>query len=99
VTASGLPERTIALDATFDTEDPAAVAQQIPAADTLPAGTTVRVDAVAIERRTGVRRFLGDRRVRVSRAVRCSALVARGYTGVHAEGDDVRAVAAAAGAA
>ncbi len=80
----------VRLDATaLDLESPAAVTTQIPHADSLPAGSAVVVDAVAIKKRGGLGRLIGDGHVKVSRAARCTALLARGYVGITAEGDDV----------
>jgi len=80
----------IRLDATtLDLESPAAVATQVPPADTLPAGSTVIVGAVAIKKRGGLGRLIGDGHVKVSRVARCTALLARGYVDITADGDDV----------
>ena len=80
----------VRLDATtVDLESPAAVATQIPLADTLPAGSTVVVGAVAIKKRGGLGRLIGDGHVKVSRVARCTALLARGYIEITADGDDV----------
>jgi hypothetical protein len=67
--------------------DPAAVAAQIPHATELPPATLVFVLATAA-RGSGVLRWLGLRKIPVSRVARCTALVARGYTGIGAGLDD-----------
>jgi hypothetical protein len=80
----------VRLDATkLDVESPASVATQIPHADTLIAGSAVVVGAVAVRKRGALGKLIGDAHVKVSRAARCTALVARGYVGVGAEGDEV----------
>ena len=89
---SGPPQggQRVTLTATdADVEDPAQVAAQLPAPSGLDAGTTVIVEAVAVQRRRLLRPLLGDKRVPVSKAVRCTALLARGYVDIAAEGDAV----------
>jgi len=87
----------VRLDATTaDLESPAAVATQVPHADTLAPGTVVVVGAVAVKKRGTLGRLLGDGHVKVSRAARCTALLARGYVDLTAEGDDVWAATSAA---
>jgi hypothetical protein len=77
----------VVLDATgVDLEDPAEVAVQLPHPTELPAGTRVFVLGAALRGR-GVLRWLGMRMRAVGRAARCTALVARGYTGVGASVD------------
>lgn len=86
------PDGAIAvrLDATTaDVESPAAVATQIPHADTLAAGSAVVVGAVAVRKRGALGRLIGDGHVKVSRAARCTALLARGYVAIEADGEDV----------
>jgi hypothetical protein len=73
----------VLLDASgADLEDLAAVAEQIPAAAALPAGTQVVVLGTAAATGGLWRRLLGRRGEPVARPVRCSALVARGYVDV-----------------
>ncbi len=80
----------VCLDATTaDPESPAAVATQIPHADTLAPGTAVVIGAVAVKKRGTLGRLLGDGHVKVSRATRCTALLARGYVSIEASGEDV----------
>jgi hypothetical protein len=80
----------VRLDATTaDLESPAAVAAQVPHADTLAPGTAVVVGAVAVKKRGTLGRLIGDGHVKVSRSVRCTALLARGYLGITTGGDDV----------
>ena len=87
----------VRLDATTaNLESPAAVAEQVPHADTLAPGTAVVVGAVAVKKRGTLGRLLGDGHVKVSRAARCTALLAQGYVGITAEGDDVWAATSAA---
>ena len=89
---SGPPQgaQRVTLSATdADMEDPAQVAAQLPAANTLDAGAAVLVEPGAVQKRGLLRRVLGDRRVPVSKAVRCTALLARGYVDIAAEGDVV----------
>ena len=80
--------KRVRLDATdADAEDPAAVAAQIPDPATLDAGTTVLVEGIAVQKRGLMQRVLGDKKVPVARSVRCTALLARGYVKIAAEGD------------
>jgi hypothetical protein len=72
-----------------DVEDPAQVAAQIPAAREVEPGSVVAVEALAVQKRGLLQRVLGDKKVPVSRVVRCSALLARGYVDIEAEGDEV----------
>lgn len=77
---------TVTLDATEDdSEDPAAVARQIPAPGALEPGTRVRVLSTAVRRRGMLRRLLGDARVSVTRSTRCTALLVRGYVEIGAD--------------
>lgn len=79
----------VRLDATdTDLEDPHAVAPQIPHASTLRAGSAVRLPGLATRRRA-LGRWLGDGHAKVPRVARCTALLARGYVGIAAAGDDV----------
>jgi hypothetical protein len=79
----------IRLDATdADVEDPRSFAAQVPHASTLRAGSAVRVLAVATRRRA-LGRWLGDGHAKVARAARCTALLARGYVGITAAGEEV----------
>jgi len=89
---SPVPEGAFAvrLDAsTVDVESPASFAAQIPLADTRPAGSIVAVGLVATRKRGALGRLIGDAHVKVPKAARCTALLARGYVGIAAEGDDV----------
>jgi hypothetical protein len=80
----------VRLDATtLDVESPASVATQIPRAGTRPAGSAVVVGAVAVKKRGALGRLIGDAHVKVSRAARCTALLARGYVGIAADGEEV----------
>jgi hypothetical protein len=80
----------VRLDATtLDATSPASVATQIPHADTRPAGSAVVVGALATRKRGALGRLIGDAHVKVPRAARCTALLARGYVGIEAEGDEV----------
>ncbi len=80
----------VRLDAsTLDAESPASVAAQIPHADTRPAGSVVAVAPVATRKRGALGRLIGDAHVKVPKVARCTALLARGYVGIAAEGDDV----------
>ena len=47
------------------------------------------VEAIATQKRGVLQRILGDKKVPVPRHVRCSALLARGYVDIAAEGDAV----------
>jgi len=77
----------VVLDATgVDLEDPAEIARQLPLPTELPPGTLVFVLGAA-ERGRGVLRWLGMRTLAVGRAARCTALVARGYSGIGASVD------------
>jgi hypothetical protein len=79
----------VLLDAAeVDVADPAEVAEQIPRAAELRAGTPVFILAAAVRGR-GMLRWLGMRTVPVPRAARCTALLARGYVHVGAGTDDV----------
>jgi len=87
--SSPVPEGAlpVRIDAsTLDAESPASVAEQIPHADTRPAGSVVVLGPIATRKRG---RLIGDARVKVPKAARCTALLARGYVGIAAEGDDV----------
>jgi hypothetical protein len=89
---SPLPEGAfvVRLDAsTLDVESPASLAAQIPHADTRPAGSTVALSPVATRKRGALGRLIGDAHVKVPRVARCTALLARGYVGIAAEGADV----------
>jgi hypothetical protein len=80
--------RRVKLDATgADMEDPATVGRQIPDPATLHGGTAVVVEAIAARKRGLLQRVLGDKRIPVSRSVRCTALLARGYVDIAADGD------------
>jgi hypothetical protein len=70
-----------------DVADPTEVAEQIPRATELRAGTPVLVLGAAVRGR-GVLRWLGMGTVPVPRAARCTALIARGYVHVGAGRDD-----------
>jgi hypothetical protein len=65
------------------------VAEQIPHADTRPAGSVVVLGPIATRKRGALGRLIGDAHVKVPKAARCTALLARGYVGIAAEGDDV----------
>ena len=78
----------VLLDATaLDRGDAAAVALQLPAAATLPAGTLVVVSGAALRGAGLVGRLFRGATTPVSRAARCGALVARGYVDVGADVD------------
>ena len=90
--SSPVPEGAlpVRIDAsTLDAESPASVAEQIPHADTRPAGSVVVLGPIATRKRGALGRLIGDARVKVPKAARCTALLARGYVGIAAEGDDV----------
>jgi hypothetical protein len=81
-------EVTVRLDATAaDVEVPAAVAQQIPEASTLAAGTKVSVPPQATRQGGVLRRMLGGTHVAVPAWARCTALLVRGYVRIGAAGD------------
>ena len=44
-------------------------------------------EGIAVQKRGLMQRVLGDKKVPVARSVRCTALLARGYVGIAAEGD------------
>ena len=80
----------VRLDAsTLDVDSPASVAEQVPHADTRLPGSTVAVGPVATRKRGALGRLIGDAHVKVPRAARCTALLAKGYVGIAAEGEDV----------
>jgi hypothetical protein len=89
---SGPPEGAFAvrLDATdADLESAAEVAAQVPRADERPPGSIVAIAPVATRKRGALGRLFGDGHVKVSRVARCTALLARGYVDLRAEGDAV----------
>jgi hypothetical protein len=66
-------------------EDLAAIAAQIPQADTLAANVPVAILGTAVRRRGAWGRVFGLGTVIVSTPVRCTALLVRGYVDIGAE--------------
>ncbi len=78
----------VPLDATHaDVTSPAEVAAQIPEPSTLPPGAAVVLGPLATRKRGALGRLLGDGKTKVPLSARCTALLARGYVELGADGE------------